>query len=240
MISCEATANSRLFQDFGAWNLEIKASKNAPLETTRSRSDQDLQPPIFMHFWTPFWTSKTKSKNIQKMCLKMRCLGDPSLTNTWNGSPPNALKMASPEKSPNRWKNDKNNDRCGHVSGTKSTSIWSPVWTPRNRRYIKTDPAEGILNEVRNEGKKSIKNRSKNTTPNLQVWSHLNSIIDSKQALPQSSRDTPIYFMIFQDLRFAWNVRMQPSRLPVFLLAAQLADHQQPSRKNRIRCKHAM
>ena len=78
MVSCEATANSRLFQDYfkisGAWNLEIEAFKNAPLETTRSHSDQDLQLLFSSTFERHSGPQKHTRKTLKKRMSKWSAL----------------------------------------------------------------------------------------------------------------------------------------------------------------------
>ena len=117
----------------------------------------------------------------------------------------------------------KKNEPRGHISDPKRTSIWSPVWTSRNQRYMKTGSPRGLQNEAKKEGQNDVKNRSKNGTQNLQVWSHLDSSTAGEKAFPLNPQSIPIYFKIFQDFRFAWNIRVQPSEAPVRWLAARLA-----------------
>ena len=131
--------------------------------------------------------------------------------------------------------NVKRNGPRGNISDPKRTSIWSPVWTSRNQRYMKTGSPRGLQNEAKKEGQNDVKNRSKNGTQNLQVWSHLDFSTAGEKAFPLSPQSTPIYFKIFQDFRLAWNIRVQPPEAPVRWLAARLAGTNN-FRKRSIRC----
>ena len=172
----------------------------------------------------------------------MKRLDCASNASVQKGQPANIPKKATPRKITKSMKkvqkhreNVKKNEPRENISGPKRTSIWSPVWTSRNQRYMKTGSPRGLQNEAKKEGRNGVKNLSKNGTQNLQVWSHLDFSTAGEKAFPLSPQSIPIYFKIFQDFRLAWNIRVQPPEAPVRWLAARLAGTNN-FRKRSIRC----